>query len=37
MRLCFGNPSKDEIDEGVKILAEICKKEFGVPTQIANL
>lgn len=37
MRLCFGNPSKHEIDEGVKILAEICKKEFGVPTQIANL
>ncbi len=36
IRLCFGNPSIEEIDEGVKILAEICQKEFGVPIQIAN-
>ncbi len=36
IRLCFGNPSIEEIDEGVKILAEICKKEFGIPLQIAN-
>ena len=36
MRLCFGNPTKQEIDEGVKLLAEICKKEFGIPPQIAN-
>jgi len=36
MRLCFGNPSTKEIDEGVKLLAEICQKEFGVPAQIAN-
>ena len=37
MRLCFGNPSIKEIDEGIKLLAEICRKEFGVPTKIANL
>ena len=37
MRLCFGNPSIREIDEGIKLLAEICRKEFGSPTKIANL
>ena len=37
MRLCFGNPSIREIDEGIKLLAEICRKEFGLPTKIANL
>jgi 2-aminoadipate transaminase len=36
MRLCFGNPSIEEIDEGVKLLAQICQKEFGIPSQIAN-
>ena len=37
MRLCFGNPSIREIDEGVKLLAEICRNEFGLPTKIANI
>lgn len=37
MRLCYGNPTIDEIDEGIKLLAEICQKEFGIPNQIANL
>ena len=37
MRLCFGNPSVKEIDEGIKLLAEICRREFGLPTKIANL
>ena len=36
IRLCFGNPSIEEIDEGIKLLAEICQKEFGIPLQIAN-
>ena len=36
IRLCFGNPSIEEIDEGIKLLAEICQKEFGLPLQIAN-
>ena len=37
IRLCFGNPSALEIDEGIKLLAQVCQKEFGVPVQIANL
>ena len=37
MRLCFANPTDKVIDEGVKKLAEVCKKEFGVPVSIANI
>ena len=37
MRLCFASPSHDEIREGVAILAEICRKEFGVPARSANV
>jgi 2-aminoadipate transaminase len=37
LRLCFANPSKERIREGVGVLAEICRKEFGVPTRIANV
>jgi 2-aminoadipate transaminase len=37
MRLCFANPSHDEIRAGVAVLADICAKEFGVPARIANV
>jgi 2-aminoadipate transaminase len=37
MRLCFASPSHDEIREGVAVLAEICRLEFGVPARIANV
>jgi 2-aminoadipate transaminase len=37
MRLCFGNPSHQEIREGVAVLADVCRREFGVPTRIANV
>ncbi len=37
LRLCFASPSKDEIRQGVAILAEVCRKEFGVPARIANV
>ena len=37
MRLCFASPSHDEIREGVAKLAEVCRKEFGVPARIANV
>jgi 2-aminoadipate transaminase len=37
MRLCFASPSTDEIREGVAALAEVCRKEFGVPARIANV
>jgi 2-aminoadipate transaminase len=37
MRLCFASPSHEEIREGIAVLAEVCRKEFGVPTRIANI
>jgi len=37
LRLCFGNPSHDEIRQGVAMLAEVCHREFGVPSRIANV
>src|ERR1700710_2582992 len=37
MRLCFASPSHDEIREGIAVLAEVCRKEFGVPARIANV
>ena len=37
MRLCFANPSHEAIRAGVAALAEVCRKEFGVPERIANV
>jgi 2-aminoadipate transaminase len=37
LRLCFASPSHEEIRQGVAILAEVCRREFGVPTRIANV
>jgi 2-aminoadipate transaminase len=37
MRLCFASPTRDEIRQGVAVLAEVCRREFGVPTRIANV
>ncbi len=37
LRLCFASPSKEEIRQGVATLAEVCRKEFGVPARIANV
>ena len=37
MRLCFASPSHDEIREGIAVLAEVCRKEFGVPERSANI
>ncbi|MPZ47087.1 MAG: aminotransferase class I/II-fold pyridoxal phosphate-dependent enzyme [Betaproteobacteria bacterium] len=31
MRLCFASPSHEEISHGVAALAEVCRREFGVP------
>jgi 2-aminoadipate transaminase len=31
MRLCFASLSHEEIHQGVAALAEVCRKEFGVP------
>jgi len=36
LRLCFANPEPETIRRGVAVLAEVCRKEFGVPLRIAN-
>jgi 2-aminoadipate transaminase len=37
LRLCFASPSKQQIREGVAILADVCRRQFGVPARIANV
>ena len=37
MRLCFAKPSHDAIRQGVAVLAQVCRREFGVPSRIANV
>jgi 2-aminoadipate transaminase len=37
MRLCFANPSKEEIRQGITTLARVCRTAFGVPSRIANM
>ena len=37
MRLCFASPTHEEIRQGVAALAEVCRREFGVPTRSANI
>ncbi|MDE2378636.1 PLP-dependent aminotransferase family protein [Bradyrhizobium sp.] len=37
LRLCFASPTHQHIREGVAVLAEVCRKEFGVPARIANV
>lgn len=37
MRLCFASPTHDEIRKGVAVLAEVCRREFGVPSRISNV
>jgi 2-aminoadipate transaminase len=37
LRLCFASPSHQQIREGVAVLAEVCRREFGVPARIANV
>jgi 2-aminoadipate transaminase len=37
LRLCFASPSHQQIREGVAVLAEVCRREFGVPTRSANV
>jgi len=33
LRLCFASPSAEQIREGVAVLADVCRREFGVPTR----
>ena len=37
LRLCFASPTHKQIREGIATLAEVCRKEFGVPTRIGNV
>jgi 2-aminoadipate transaminase len=37
LRLCFASPSRQAIREGVAVLAEVCRREFGVPVRSANV
>jgi 2-aminoadipate transaminase len=37
MRLCFASPTHEQIREGIAVLAEVCRKEFGVPERSANI
>ncbi len=37
MRLCFASPSHEEINQGVAALAEVCRREFGVPAANSTL
>jgi len=37
LRICFASPSIEEIRQGIATLAEVCHKEFGIPTRIANV
>ncbi|QAU48437.1 PLP-dependent aminotransferase family protein [Bradyrhizobium guangzhouense] len=37
LRLCFASPSHQQIRDGIAVLAEICRKEFGVPARSANV
>ncbi len=37
LRLCFANPDPETIRKGVEVLAEVCRREFGVPLRSANI
>ncbi|MEN3375734.1 MAG: 2-aminoadipate transaminase [Hyphomicrobiales bacterium] len=37
LRICFASPTHEQIREGVAVLAEVCRREFGVPTRSANV
>jgi 2-aminoadipate transaminase len=37
LRLCFASPSHARIREGVAALADVCRREFGVPVRISNV
>lgn len=37
LRICFANPSVETLHAGIAKLAEICHREFGVPSRGANV
>ena len=36
-RLCFASPTHAEIRQGIATLAEVCRREFGVPLRSGNV
>jgi 2-aminoadipate transaminase len=37
LRICFAHPSEQTMREGVGVLADVCRREFGVPVQAAGV
>ena len=37
LRICFASPTHEQIREGVAILADVCRREFGVPARSGNV
>ncbi|MFA6267370.1 MAG: PLP-dependent aminotransferase family protein [Pseudolabrys sp.] len=37
LRICFASPSHQEIREGIAVLADVCRREFGVPERSGNI
>ena len=37
IRICFASPTHQDIRDGIKVLAEVCRREFGVPARSANV
>jgi 2-aminoadipate transaminase len=37
IRICFASPTHQDIRDGIALLADICRTEFGVPERIANV
>ncbi len=37
VRLCFAQPSEQIIREGITALATVSRREFGIPTQVAEM
>jgi 2-aminoadipate transaminase len=37
LRICFASPTHQQIREGIAILADVCRREFGVPARSANV
>src|SRR5260370_30283475 len=37
LRLCFASPSTQAIREGLAVLADVCRREFGVPQRVPDV
>jgi 2-aminoadipate transaminase len=37
LRICFASPTHAQIRDGIAILADVCRREFAVPTRSANV